>query len=263
MSPDCTGDGAFHLDDILCCARAILGAGPGGGSVHDAIRLRVSFGEAQALNGRVRVPLVIRGATEMNGALLRVRFPGDRYTAAAAAGADGLSARSTWMPLTEPGSDDVVVGVLRLDDAAQDEVRVELEFTLKPGQAPGGTLSIDQASVVAPDGSTLRVDLAQAVGTLPTVDTSAPVANVELLAGPNPSNGLTHFTVQLPAAGVVDLSIYDLAGRRVTTLWHGAMDAGQRQLTWDGTVVRRGIYFARLSVNGLVRTRRVLLQPAP
>lgn len=267
MSPDCTHDGAFHLDDILCCARAILGGGSDDSTSHAAARLHVEFGTPLVAGNRVTVSLLVHGASEMNGALLRVRFPGDRYDLVAPgalpdrASAVPAGTRGAWMPLVEGGASDVVVGILRLDTIVPDEIEVPLVFTLKPGQSPGGALSIDESSVIAPDGSGLKVDLSQATTSLPAAGPGTVFSRIDLLVGPNPTSGLARFTVQLPAAGLVDLAIYDLAGRRIATPWHGVMDAGQRDVPWDGSTLRRGFYFARLRVNGEVRTRRVLLQP--
>ena len=39
----------------------------------------------------------------------------------------------------------------------------------------------------------------------------------------------------MPAAGTVDLSVYDLQGRLVKTLAHGHFTAGDHARPWDGT----------------------------
>ncbi|MBK7366498.1 MAG: T9SS type A sorting domain-containing protein [Candidatus Eisenbacteria bacterium] len=79
-------------------------------------------------------------------------------------------------------------------------------------------------------------------------------------ARPNPSAGRATFAVALPALGDVDLAIYDLAGRRVATLWRGTLAAGEREFAWDGTHAKSGVYFARLVVDGEVRSTRVVLR---
>jgi len=267
--PDCNGDGAFHVDDILCCARSILGGGSHD-STHAATQLRVTLGNAELAGNLLRVPLVLSGAAEMNGALLHVRYPAERYTAVAAehvpatrAGrAAAVAGSEPWLPLVELGSTDIVVGVLRLDTSAPGAVTVPLYFALKPGQAPGGDVVVDQGSVLGADGSGLSVDLSATTTPLPAVDPSVPITRVELLCGPNPSAGTTRFVVRLPRDGVVDLSVFDLAGRRVATLVHGSQGAGERTATWDAAGAHSGVYFARLSVDGTVRTTRVTLQLA-
>ena len=81
-------------------------------------------------------------------------------------------------------------------------------------------------------------------------------------ARPNPASGATSFVVSLPAAGNVDLAMYDLAGRRVATLWRGPLLAGSRAFTWEPGRVASGVYFARLVVDGEVRSSRVTLKLA-
>ena len=75
---------------------------------------------------------------------------------------------------------------------------------------------------------------------------------------PNPfSDGTTiSFTVPTSSPGApVHLSIYDLQGRRVTTLQDGPLSPGPHRLFWDGRTaaglpVRSGVYFYRLQHDG-------------
>jgi len=67
----------------------------------------------------------------------------------------------------------------------------------------------------------------------------------------------------LEGAGL-ELSVYDVLGRRVRTLQEGAAEAGPHSLTWDlrgpdGGRVRSGIYFARLAIGGRVMLTQTLL----
>jgi hypothetical protein len=261
-SPDCTGDGTFHLDDVFCCARAILGA-PNGTPGRDPGALSFSFGEPVMEGGLLRVPLRVHGAGDLGGALLRLEYPSDRWIAVdpAVAGGDALRAGTVadWTPLLEVGADDVLVGLLRLDANAPADLTVNLAFSLRPGAVPGGELRVGSSDVTAYDGAPLDVNLASLSASLGG-SPPASVTRVELSAArPNPSTGATSFVVSLPAAGDVDLAMYDLAGRRVATLWRGSLAAGSRAFTWDPGNVASGVYFARLIVNGEVRSSRVTL----
>lgn len=51
---------------------------------------------------------------------------------------------------------------------------------------------------------------------------------------PNPFNPSTRIEFALERAGNVDLSVFDLAGRRVATLQQGALAAGDHHVVWDG-----------------------------
>ncbi len=70
-------------------------------------------------------------------------------------------------------------------------------------------------------------------------------------AFPNPFNPSTTIQFDVALAGPVQLVIYGLDGRRVTTLIHDPLDAGRHQATWlgrddRGRSVASGVYLARL-----------------
>ncbi len=81
---------------------------------------------------------------------------------------------------------------------------------------------------------------------------------------PNPFNPRTTLNFSLPRAGHARLSVYDLRGRRVRTLWDGPASVGKTQVTWDGTDgsgrnVAAGMYMVRLLVGERTETRKVAL----
>jgi hypothetical protein len=87
--------------------------------------------------------------------------------------------------------------------------------------------------------------------------------DLEFRVTPNPAHGPLHFAFSLAKAGPVDLSVYDLAGRRMTTLVNGVLEAGAHGVTWDamaptGDMARVGMYFARLMTRDGAATLRVL-----
>jgi len=70
-------------------------------------------------------------------------------------------------------------------------------------------------------------------------------------AGANPFAGQASLCYSVPSDGAVDLSIYDVAGRRVRELVRNNVSAGQHPVIWDGrddngSSVATGIYLARL-----------------
>lgn len=263
--PDCNDDGEFHLDDVFCCARAILGV-PRDSSGQGPGNLRFTFGAPVMQGSLLRVPLRVQGAENLSGALLRLEYPSDRWVAVddATVGGDGLrvSAASDWTPLVEPGADDVLVGLLRFDPSAPAELTVTLAFALRPGAQPGGELRVGSSDLSASDGTPIDLDLSSLAAALEP-GPGVPVPRIGLSpARPNPASGATSFVVSLPAAGNVDLAMYDLAGRRVATLWRGALPAGSREFTWRPDRAPSGVYFARLVVNGEVRSSRVTFKLA-
>ncbi len=70
-------------------------------------------------------------------------------------------------------------------------------------------------------------------------------------AYPNPFNPSTTIAFVVAGAGPVELAIYSLDGRRVTTLVDEALPAGEHRRTWlgrddRGRTVASGVYLARL-----------------
>ncbi len=86
---------------------------------------------------------------------------------------------------------------------------------------------------------------------------------VALSAGfPNPSAGSVEFTLDLPEGGPVDLSVYDMQGRRI---WSesGPRSAGRATLRWDGMTSNRqragvGVYLVRVRAGEQDLVRRVI-----
>jgi len=82
---------------------------------------------------------------------------------------------------------------------------------------------------------------------------------------PNPFNPRTTFRLDLPAAGPVDLLIYDVKGALVRTLLSGERrPAGRSSVAWDGrddrgASVAGGVYFARAATAGGSVSRKVAL----
>ncbi len=84
---------------------------------------------------------------------------------------------------------------------------------------------------------------------------------------PNPFNPSATISLALPAADVVTVEVYDLAGRHVRTLARDrAMEAGSGDLVWDGRddagrPAASGVYLARVrSRAGSVETKMALVR---
>lgn len=78
-------------------------------------------------------------------------------------------------------------------------------------------------------------------------------ATFELIGNyPNPFNPVTEITFAAPRSGQVKLEIFNIIGRKVTTLVDEAVTAGLKAVVWDGTsdngsTVASGVYYYRLS----------------
>lgn len=82
---------------------------------------------------------------------------------------------------------------------------------------------------------------------------------------PNPTKGPLTLALELPIASVVDLTIFDVAGKRVRTLARRLLPAGSHKIVWNGrgaggSVVQSGVYLIRLEVDGRnVAKRKVIV----
>ena len=77
---------------------------------------------------------------------------------------------------------------------------------------------------------------------------------------PNPTHGDTRFTLALPQAARVSLTVYDVSGRQLGETVSEEMDAGWHQLFWRAPDGHSGVFFARLAVDGATRAeRRIVL----
>jgi hypothetical protein len=81
---------------------------------------------------------------------------------------------------------------------------------------------------------------------------------------PNPFNLSTTIAYDLRKSGYVELRIYDLLGNLLRTLYEGDQEIGYHEYTWNatdqgGSVLPSGIYFVRLSLDGDIQTKKMIL----
>ena len=81
---------------------------------------------------------------------------------------------------------------------------------------------------------------------------------------PNPFNPTTRIDYSLPQAGLVNLIIYDILGRKVRTLQNQFMTVGTHHIFWNGDAssgdpVASGTYFYKLQVPGHSQVRKMVL----
>jgi hypothetical protein len=86
-----------------------------------------------------------------------------------------------------------------------------------------------------------------------------PNKNVLLQNYPNPFNAQTTISYNLPQAGPVTLSIYNIMGQKVATLIEGEQQAGEHKIVWDAQGVTSGVYFGRLESGITQNTMRLVL----
>ncbi len=65
------------------------------------------------------------------------------------------------------------------------------------------------------------------------------------------------FTLRVPA--VVTITIVDLQGHEIKTLLHEWRAVGDHQIPFDGAGYPEGLYFYRLSIDDVTKTKTMLL----
>jgi hypothetical protein len=112
------------------------------------------------------------------------------------------------------------------------------------------------------DGPALEIVVrnASAVG----VEDESVSANLSLAASPNPARGSARVSYTLPRDGEVRLSLYDVAGHRVSRLRDRHEPAGRREIVWNGRdengrALPAGVYLLELVTGTERRTRRLVV----
>ena len=76
---------------------------------------------------------------------------------------------------------------------------------------------------------------------------------------PNPFNSITNISYELERRGNVCLEVYNVLGRKITTLFNGPQRLGSYQIAFDGKDLASGMYFLRMSVDGKSSTKKMVL----
>ncbi len=81
---------------------------------------------------------------------------------------------------------------------------------------------------------------------------------------PNPFNPTTSISFSLPNEQDIELSIYNIKGQKVKTLYSGSADKGKHSMVWEGKdandkSVSSGLYFYKLKTNNNVLTRKMIM----
>ncbi len=161
----------------------------------------------------------------------------------------------------------------------------ELWLNVNPDSGRTETGSSDSLAVII-DGSELSVGLHIDTLTVSSNDLDNPTVDIlvvidvtdletdefselpkqfELMQNyPNPFNPITTFQYDLPKQADVQIIIYDLLGRKVTTLVSEMQDAGYKSVSWNATddkgqQVSVGMYFYQIKAGDFTQTRKMVM----
>jgi len=162
---------------------------------------------------------------------------------------------------TSPGGDQIVPGMAaasgyrRVPRLGNAQERTSWTIAIPPGSYYWSVQAIDGAFQGSPfASSTVAVDEERQP---PTDFALEPPA-------PNPFAANVSLGFVLPRAATIELSVFDLMGRKVRVLEHGVVPAGAHRVQWDGrdekgARSRDGIYLLRMDAEGQSWTRKLVL----
>jgi hypothetical protein len=76
---------------------------------------------------------------------------------------------------------------------------------------------------------------------------------------PNPFNSSTNIEYAIKYPARVNLSVYDILGRKIVHLVDGNQAAGRYAINWKAADIPTGVYFLRINTDGYSQTRKMLV----
>jgi len=77
---------------------------------------------------------------------------------------------------------------------------------------------------------------------------------------PNPFNPSTEINFGMKKAGAVEISVYNILGNKVATLFNGFKSAGKHSVVFNAANLCSGVYFFKIAAEGFVQTRKMILE---
>jgi hypothetical protein len=90
-------------------------------------------------------------------------------------------------------------------------------------------------------------------------ETEILVEYISFAAYPNPFNQSTSISYELPVASFLNISIYDIQGRKIAQLVNQMKPFGSHKVVFDAKDLSSGVYFAVLNTNSHTVTQKILL----
>ena len=168
-------------------------------------------------------------------------------------GSDVRSNMSVYSKIKEPGLARVIIfdlggnAILNADDAEN-----VLRLSYDNINAFSGDVELKFNKMVAAGAHGEEVPMDDEFTVLVDVDNGLNPYETSIVSNyPNPFNPSTTIEFDLAKAGFVDVTVYDLQGRKVVNLFNGNLEQAQGYtFNWDASSVASGQYFARITAPG-------------
>ncbi|MBX2820015.1 MAG: right-handed parallel beta-helix repeat-containing protein [Rhodothermaceae bacterium] len=172
--------------------------------------------------------------------------------------ASGTSIELSWETASELNNAGFAVELAPQGFAFQHALFVEGKGTTNTPQSYQATLTD-----LAPGTYTLRLKQIDFDGTFaysPAVEVDIAASAYQLAQSyPNPFNPQTRIQYTLPLAGHVDLTVFDLLGRKIETLVNQEQPAGTHSVLFNARDLPNGTYVYRLTAGAFSETKSMVL----
>jgi hypothetical protein len=163
----------------------------------------------------------------------------------------------TYIPITEFGEEPEFSAWMTTNGLLEDQIdELEMETWVHGTTIEWviGVFSENQRYGIAPrtDADFGRVDA-------PLTEDLTPVQFALDPAYPNPFNSMTNVGFEISRAGWVNLAVYDLAGRLVSSIVDGNVQAGHFTSTLDASQLSTGVYILRLDTEQASASQKIVL----
>jgi hypothetical protein len=207
-----------------------------------------------APKGSFEVPVKVSSDMALGAMSLKITFPSDVVTY------KGISSKlNGFVSCADEGS--VTIGWYG-DKAAQlkaNDALVTLKFSAKVAKGTA-RIAVDPTSEFAgEDGAVISAKLSAATAEITNVPTEFALGQNY----PNPFNPSTQINYDLPQAGMVTLTVYNLMGQEVSKLVNEHKAAGSYSVQWNAMNLASGMYVYRINVQTekdvVTATKRLVL----
>ncbi len=145
--------------------------------------------------------------------------------------------------LTDPSQDDFTTGI---EDPTE---TIGLQFYFDG--------SLDRLATPITAGKAIKFTTGSTSGVQEPVP--QPINRLAFGISPNVITGRAVITLALPSRQYVDIRVYDLSGRVVSTVFRGQKKAGIYRFNWNPTELPNGVYFVSLTAGKTQFTRKALI----
>ena len=76
---------------------------------------------------------------------------------------------------------------------------------------------------------------------------------------PNPFNSSTIIEFSMPKRAEVNLSVYDLLGRKTEIIIQGELTSGRHRYIWNASGFPSGIYYCRIQIMDYAGTKKLII----